>query len=150
MNIKKIINLILISLIIVDLILTIWGFFFPEFWYSFFHKSEYIDPQGLLRRCAANWFAFFIIQFLAFLYWQKNNWWLLLVAGCRLGDTLTDITCLIFCSKITIFGLIAFPFAGLANLIIGISLILLYEKLCYTENQDLFIPPATNSGQRGL
>ncbi len=119
---------ILVFLVAFDLILSIWGFFFPGLWYAFFHGADYVDPQGLLRRCAANWTGFLIIQIIALIKWKKSPWWLLVVAGARLGDSLTDITCLIFSSNISIFGILGFPMAGAGNVIIGIYLIRGYVK----------------------
>lgn len=119
----KWINTILLSFVLLDLALAIWGFFFPELWFSFFHNADYVDPQALLQRTAANWLAFFIIQSVALLQWQKHSWLLYLVAGCRLSDCLTDITCLTFSTDISIYGMIAFPIAGLGNLLFGVMLI---------------------------
>lgn len=126
---KQLINIILLSLAIIDLILSLWGFFYPANWFYFFHDSAYIDPQGLLYRCAANWLAFSIIQFIAFLYWQKYPWLLILVAGCRLGDVLTDTTCLIFSENHTVMALTGFPAAGIGNLIAGLFLIKLFQAI---------------------
>ena len=58
-----------------------------------------------------------------------RSWWLLVVAGCRLGDSLTDITCLLMCEKYTTMALLAFPMAGLGNLLIGVTLIQFYRSL---------------------
>jgi hypothetical protein len=129
MNNQRQINFILLFLVILDLFLTIWAFFYPELWFSFFHGSPYIDPQALLYRCGANWLAFFIIQAAAYLYWQKNPWLLVLVAGCRLGDSLTDITCLVFSAEHTLMAMIGFPLAGFGNLLAGLVLIWFFKKL---------------------
>ncbi len=126
---RKFIYSVFLSLILLDLVLTIWGFFFPELWYSFFHGVPYIDPQALLQRSAANWLGFLILQIIAFFKWEKSNWWLILVAGSRFTDSLTDITCLTFSSNITIFGIILFPVAGIGNIIIGILLVKSYLNL---------------------
>lgn len=126
---KRKVDFLLGALVVLDLVLCIWAFFFPEFWFRFFHDSEYIDPQGLLRRCAANWLAFFVVQLVALIRWRRNHEWLMIVAGCRLGDILTDVTCLIFCERITLYGLIAFPLAGFGNLAFGIMLIRIYRTL---------------------
>jgi hypothetical protein len=117
------VRLVLGSLIALDLVLTLWGFFLPRLWYSFFHGADYLDPEGLLRRCAANWLAFFVLQTIALFKWQKDRSWLAVVAGCRLGDALTDVTCLAFASHTTIFAWIAFPVAGIGNLICGVFLL---------------------------
>lgn len=122
-------NLVLISLSGLDLILSLWGFFFPAFWFSFFHDSTFIDPQSLLARCAANWTAFFLLQVTALLRWKKWPWLLLLVAGARLSDIFTDITCLLLASKVTIYAVILFPVAGAGNLLCGVFLIKSYLSL---------------------
>jgi hypothetical protein len=124
------VNLILGSLIGLDLVLTVWGFFLPRLWYSFFHGSDYIDPQALLFRCAANWLAFFLLQVFALSRWRRDPMWLAVVAGCRLGDALTDVTCLAFASRVTVFAWIAFPIAGAGNLIAGIVLLRAYRVRC--------------------
>lgn len=115
------------SLAALDLVLSVWGFAFPEAWYAFFHGAAYVDPQGLLPRCAANWLAFFLIQAVALGRWRRTPGLLLVVAGCRLGDMLTDITCLVFASNVTVFGAIAFPIAGLGNVALGTALIRLHH-----------------------
>lgn len=125
----SIINLTLLNLVFIDLIVSILGFFFPEEWYSFFHDASYIDPQGLLYRSAASWVAFFIVQLVALIYWKKYVWMLILVAGCRLGDTFTDITCLIFSSSHTVWAFIVFPLAGIGNLAIGVYLVYIHNKI---------------------
>lgn len=129
MNHQKIIYIILLNLILLDLVVSITGFFFPDLWNSFFHGILYPDDQALLKRCAANWFAFFVLQTIAIFKWEKAIWWLILIAGCRLGDCLTDITCMAFSASITSYGIIAFTVAGLGNLIIGIYFIQRYLHL---------------------
>ncbi|HPQ69031.1 MAG TPA: hypothetical protein PKW95_07865 [bacterium] len=123
------VSLVLAALVAFDLILSGWGFFFPEAWYRFFHGAPYVDPQGLLRRCAANWTAFMIVQAIALLRWKRAPWLLVLVAGCRLGDALTDVTCLIFCESVTVWGAIGFPLAGVGNLVVGGWLIRRFRRM---------------------
>ncbi|MBI4953303.1 MAG: hypothetical protein HY908_14825 [Myxococcales bacterium] len=106
-------------LLALDVGLTAWGFFFPELWFRLFHGAAYEDPQGLLRRCAANWLAFAILQALALVRWERAPGWLLAVAGMRLGDALTDLTCLAFAASVTPFALAAFPLAGVGNVVAG-------------------------------
>ncbi len=117
------IHALLASLVALDAALSAWGFFFPSLWYAAFHGSPYVDPQGLLRRCAANWLAFFVLQAIALLRWRRDPMWLALVAGCRLGDALTDVTCLAFAARTTLFARLAFPAAGVGNLVAGVLLV---------------------------
>ncbi len=125
---EKTVTSILLSLVLLDLVLVVWGFAFPELWYSFFHGAAYVDPQGLLPRCAANWLGFLLIQTVALVRWRQTPGLLLVVAGCRLGDMLTDVTCLAFAESITVFGAIAFPIAGIGNALIGAMLIRLHTE----------------------
>ena len=117
------VNLALGFLAVLDSVLAAWGFFFPSAWYSFFHDAPYVDPQGLLRRCAANWLAFCFVQTIALVMWRRHPWWIAVVAGCRIGDCLTDLTCLAFCNSISNWGVLAFPVAGVGNLAGGVLLI---------------------------
>ena len=48
-------------LVLFDLVLVIWAGVFPELWFTAFHGVPYVDPQGFLRRCAANWAAFLLM-----------------------------------------------------------------------------------------
>jgi hypothetical protein len=114
---------VLAALVVLDLVLSAWGFLFPGAWYRVFHASPYVDPQGLLPRCAANWLAFLAIQVLALARWRHWRGWLLLVAGCRLGDCVTDLSCLAFCESATTLARLAFPAAGLGNLVVGLWLV---------------------------
>ena len=120
---------ILVSLVALDFVLTVWGFFFPSFWFSFFHGAAYVDPQGFLRRCAANWLGFLVLQVIALRRWRKDAMWLAVVAGCRLGDALTDVTCLAFASSTTPFAWIAFPIAGVGNVVVGVVLLRAYQAM---------------------
>jgi hypothetical protein len=116
---KHSVRAVLGGLIALDLVLSIAAFFFPALWFEMFHGAAYVDPQGLLRRCGANWLAFFVIQVVALLRWERERCWLAVVAGMRLGDTLTDITCLMFAASATRAAWILFPLAGIGNLVVG-------------------------------
>ena len=47
---------------------------------------------ALLHRAAAQWIAFAVLQIVALVDWRRWPDWLLLVAGARTSDWLTDIT----------------------------------------------------------
>lgn len=116
------------SLVALDAVLAIWAFAFPALWFRFFHGAAWIDPQALLYRCGANWLGFFVVQSVAALRWRNATWWLAVVAGCRLGDCLTDVTCLALADSRTVFAWIAFPIAGLGNLAVGVYLIRAFKN----------------------
>jgi hypothetical protein len=120
---------ILVGLVVLDLALAIWGFVFPDTWFSFFHGSSRIDPRALLFRCAANWTGFVVIQVIALARWRVRPVWIAVVAGCRLGDVLTDVTCLVFSESHTVFAWIAFPLAGLGNVVLGVFLLRAFDRI---------------------
>lgn len=110
----------LFGLFLFDVTLTSVAFFAPQFWYTIFHGAEYIDPQALLQRCGANWAAFALLQFLAYKNWQQHTYWLAIIAGVRLSDIFTDLTCAIFADSMTLFGLTSFYPMSLVNLAMGV------------------------------
>ena len=129
MNLTKRIYLILIFLVLLDVVLALVGFFFPDFWFAIFHGVDSNDPQGFLRRCAADWTAFALIQFIVLIKWRKNPVWLVMVSGVRLSDIFTDWAYLWFCSDITLFGKLALFSAGPGNLFFGWYLFHIYKKI---------------------
>lgn len=127
-NSTSVVNTVIGSLVVLDLVLTVWGFFFTRSWFEFFHHIEHLDADSYLHRCAANWLAFFIIQVCVLVLWRKYPALILLVAGCRLGDVLTDVTCLLAAPIGTIYAEVLFPIAGVGNLVVGVYLVDLFFK----------------------
>jgi len=119
----------LIALILLDIIITIAAFFSPSVWFKIFHNAPYIDPQGFLRRCGANWAAFALIQTIALFKWERKPYWLTIVAGVRFSDMFTDWTYLWFCSSVTIFGRISLFIISPLNLLFGIYFLSVFKKI---------------------
>ncbi|MBI4616794.1 MAG: hypothetical protein HY720_24490 [Planctomycetes bacterium] len=115
----KWIDAVLAGLVLFDASLAAWAFFLPDFWFRAFHGTAYDDPQGFLRRCAANWAAFALIQLAALLLWRKNPHGLAVAAGARLSDVFTDWTYLAFAQDITWFGRASLACASPANALLG-------------------------------
>jgi hypothetical protein len=107
------------GLVALDLGLAVWGFGFPDLWFRFFHGAERVDPQALLPRAAASWLAFSVLQLVALLRWERDRRWLAAIAGVRLADALTDVTCLAFAATTTPAAWVLFPIAGAGNLALG-------------------------------
>jgi hypothetical protein len=116
---RRRIRLVLGALVALDLVLAAWGFLLPGLWFRFFHGAELVDPQAYLPRAAASWAAFFLVQLIALVRWERERRWLAAVAGMRLGDALTDVTCLAFAASTTPAAWILFPVAGAGNLALG-------------------------------
>jgi hypothetical protein len=118
-----VINFLLFFLVALDVVLSILAILFPATWFKIFHHQPYIDPQGLLRRTGAVWVAFTLLQFIAFVRWQEQPYWLVLVAGVRLTELFSDWTYLYFSQNTTWSGRIGLFIAPPANLAIGWFLI---------------------------
>ncbi len=125
---QKAIRGLLLSLVVFDLLLVVWAFGFPRWWFVVFHGVQTVDDQSiaLLQRCGANWFGFLIIQVVAYLKWREWPWLLVLVAGARLGDAFTDTTCLLVSPSRALLGILGFPLAGVGNIAAGLFLIRSY------------------------
>ncbi|KRT66312.1 MAG: hypothetical protein XU11_C0010G0027 [Candidatus Dadabacteria bacterium CSP1-2] len=127
-KLKSFMNIYLLFLVILDVVLSITCFFFPEAWFNTMHGAPYVDPQGLLRRTGAVWAAFVLIQFIALLRWQKEPYWLAVVAGVRFTEIFSDWVYLGVASNMTWLGTIGLFVSPPANLIFGIFLIIAYLK----------------------
>lgn len=118
----------LIFLVVLDTVLSTLTICFPEMWFRIFHGVAYVDPQGLLRRTGALWVAFTLLQATAFFKWERQPYWLVLVAGVRLTELFSDWTYLYFASNITTYGRIGLLIAPPGNLLFGWYLIRSYLK----------------------
>jgi len=129
-------NRLLLSLVLLDIVLSSTGYLLPGVWFKIFHGVSYIDPQGFLQRCAGNWAMFTVLQTIALYKWEKNLIWLGVVAGVRLSDMLTDWSYLWFCSDITWFGRLALFNAGPFNLLCGLYLYYAYKRFNSTQSMS--------------
>jgi hypothetical protein len=118
----------LVALVVFDVALTVWAFAFPDLWYRAFHGTAYDDPQGLLRRCGANWAAFAVVQAVAAARWRADRMWLAVVAGVRLSDIFTDATYVVVARDTTWFAHSTLAPMSAINLLIGLALIRAYRR----------------------
>lgn len=125
----RLISSILASLAALDVALAVWGYGFPELWFTVFHGAAYVDPQGYLPRAAGNWTAFAILQVIAFFRWKKAPHWLAIAAGLRLSDVFTDFSCMIFCENLSGPGLVLLSAAALGNLFFGFCLLFIHKRV---------------------
>ena len=119
----NVVSLVLLSLLLTDIILTSVGYLLPDLWFSIFHGTAYNDPEGFLRRCAANWLMFGVLQAIALWWWKGEIFWLAMVAGARFGDMLTDWNYLYFSTHSTTIGAIGLLSAGPLNFLAGLYLL---------------------------
>jgi hypothetical protein len=94
-----------------------------------FHGAPYIDPQALLRRTGAVWVAFTLLQLIALIRWQKDPWWLVLVAGVRLTELFSDWTYLYMAQSVTPQGRVGLFIAPPSNLVMGWFFVSAYLKI---------------------
>ena len=114
----RLVDVILVSLVVFDLLVAAGAFLLPQLWYGILHAADYDDPQGLLRRTGAIWVAFSVVQLLALPRWRRAAYWLVLVTGIRLSEMFADWTYLIFARSVTPFGTAALLVTLPANLLI--------------------------------
>jgi hypothetical protein len=101
---------------------------FPGLWFTVFHGTAYDDPEGFLRRCGANWAAFFLLQAIALVRWKRDPVWLAVVAGARLGDVFTDVTYVLFARDATLFAKLTLPPMLVCNALFGLFLLRAYRS----------------------
>lgn len=115
-------------LVLFDLVLVVWAGAFPDLWFTVFHGVPYNDPEGFLRRCAANWAAFLLFQAIAARRWKSDPVWLAVVAGVRLSDIFTDLTYVFVAHDTTLFARLTLAPMSVVNLMMGLFLIDAYRQ----------------------
>jgi len=123
------VNVFLVFLILLDVFLSTVAIGFPNFWTQSMHGLPYVDPYGLLRRTGALWVAFTLLQTIALVRWQKQPYWLPLIAGVRFTELFSDWTTIIVAKQMTALGTIGLLIAPPANLLFGLILISTYKRL---------------------
>lgn len=128
-KLRKFIYILMGFLVILDLVLFTLCLVFPETWFKIFHDAPYVDPQALLKRTGAIWVAFTLLQAIAFIRWEKQPYWLVLIAGVRLTELFSDWTYMCQAASMTKIGSIGLFIAPPGNLVFGIFLIWAYKKV---------------------
>ena len=88
------IDTVLLVAIAVDVVLPVLALARPAWWFEVLHVGAAPDALhvALLHRAAAQWVAFAVVQILALARWRREPGWLLITAGVRASDWLTDLT----------------------------------------------------------
>jgi hypothetical protein len=123
------VNVFLVALVLLDVVLSTIALAFPQRWTELFHGLPYQDPAGLLRRTGAVWAAFVVLQAIAVFRWQKQPYWLTLIAGVRLTELFSDWVTLLFAQQMTTLGTIGLLIAPPGNLVFGWLLVSTYRRL---------------------
>jgi hypothetical protein len=138
-RIRTIVKLLLLVLIVKDIILFVLCFFYPETWFKIFHNAPYVDPQGLLQRTGAVWVAFTLWQIVALLRWEKEPFWLAVIAGIRWTEIFSDWVYIYVSASMTWYGRLALFLVAPGNLLIGFFLIWVYRQMM----RERGVPAAT-------
>lgn len=123
------VNVFLIALTLLDVVLSTVAIVFPEHWSQTFHGLPYEDPAGLLRRTGSVWVAFTLLQAIALFRWQKQPYWLPLIAGVRFTELFSDWVTIIAAKQMTTLGTIGLLISPPGNLIFGLILISTYMRM---------------------
>lgn len=123
------ISVFLLLLVVLDLGLSTVAIAFPERWFQIMHGLPCDDPAGLLRRTGALWVAFALLQAIALFRWQRQPYWLTLIAGVRFTELFSDWTTIAVAKQMTVAGTIGLAIAPPANLVFGLILISTYQRL---------------------
>ena len=110
----------LIGLIALDIFYPIVIFGSDGWWFDLMHGTDYVDPQGLLKRLGAVWATFALFQIIAYFRWQQGPHWLMLVAGLRFGEIVADWVYWSYADDRTLIGTLGLLSASPTNLILGI------------------------------
>ena len=123
------VNIFLVALVLLDVFLSTVAIVFPERWCATFHGLPYDDPAGLLRRTGAVWVAFTLLQAIALFRWQKQPYWLVLIAGVRFTELFSDWVTIFAARHMTTLGTVGLLFSPPGNLLFGLILISTYTRL---------------------
>lgn len=123
------VNVLLLFLVALDIMLSTVALAFPERWCSIMHGLGYDDPAGLLRRTGALWVAFVLLQAIALVRWQKQPYWLTLIAGVRFTELFSDWVTIFAAKQMTVTGTVGLLISPPANLVFGLILISTYKRL---------------------
>lgn len=123
----------LVFLIVVDLVLCMVGFGWPELWFYLMHGAPPIDPQRFLQRTAAAWAAFLVLEVVAYARFRREPAWLAVIAGVRLSDMFTDCTHALLAPDMTWFGTLCLLSASPFNLLAGLFLLRAHRRLATSE-----------------
>lgn len=108
----------LVAALVVDVALFAMTWLAPDLWFEWLHPATRSSLRGLgrsiapgndlaitfLRRAGGHWAAFAIGQALALALWRRQPIWLVLVAGMRLSDVLTDVSYVVAAPSLTGLG----------------------------------------------
>jgi hypothetical protein len=117
---EKAVPIVIGSIIVMDFVLSGIILISGDAWFDLVHGTDYVDPQGLLKRTGALWLSFAIWQTVAFFRWRQAPHWLMILAGFRFGDLFSDWTYWLDANDHTVLGHIGLLLASPGNLLLAL------------------------------
>jgi len=123
------VNALLIFLVVLDITLFSFCLFAPHYWFLIFHHADYVDPQALLKRTGGVWIGFTLMQAYALLKWKEQPHLLVMIAGVRLTEMVSDWIYLASAASHTWFASLGLTIAPIANIIFAWYFLRCYESI---------------------
>jgi hypothetical protein len=117
---RRLVKIVIASIVVMDFVLSAIIFASGDLWFDLLHGTDYVDPQGLLKRTGALWLSFGIFQAIAYFRWQTGPHWLLILAGFRFGDLFSDWTYWFHADDLTWLGHVGLLSASPGNLLLAL------------------------------
>jgi hypothetical protein len=87
---EKAVPIVIGALVLMDAVLAGIILISGQAWFDLMHGTDHVDPGGYLKRTGALWLSFAILEAIAFFRWREAPHWLMILAGVRWGDVLSD------------------------------------------------------------
>jgi hypothetical protein len=117
---EKAVPIVIGAIVVMDFVLAGIILISGQTWFDLVHGTDYVDPQALLKRTGALWLSFAIFQAIAFFRWRQAPHWLMILAGIRFGDLLSDWTYWLDANDHTWLGHVGLLLASPGNLLLGL------------------------------
>jgi len=119
---RRTVKLVLLALITLDVIFPLVIFLSPDTWTQLLHGGPAADPLGLLHRLGAGWAAFALWMTVAYVRWERDPGWLMVVAGIRWTESWADWVYWGYAhhaGHTTLFGTVSLLAASPTNVLLG-------------------------------
>lgn len=125
------------TLAVFDYFLSFAALFVPDFYMQVMHGAGTNENIFMLRRTGVLWFAYAVVQTVAFINPQRFHLSVLIVAAFRLVEVPADPVYLLTSSRVSPLGTFGLIFAPIFNLTVGV---LLVRAWLHRENTGKNLP----------
>jgi hypothetical protein len=128
-GLARLVDIVLVGLVAADIVLAGIILVSGQAWFDLVHGTDYVDPQGLLKRTGAQWASLALFEGIALVRWRSAPYWLMLVAGLRFGDLFSDWGYRFAADDLTFLGNVGLLLATPLNLVLGVFFFRAYLAL---------------------